>query len=414
MKRRLIICAMLCLLTAASFTACSDDDISSGESKPEDTGSTAESKPEETGSAAVSEADTSSLAETSEDSSADTADEAKYVKAFLNGLNTQALKNGLDKFSLSYSSKYGMLPTENADKNSPALSYEESGSAELCYIGSPTDEAEELSTADIIKSGEGYLKGTIVNKLNTSSGSKKSEDDPNSKRNVENNIAFTIKLDKNDLYAVGDVSYNYPNSPGSNEKNSFCGKIEKKVLTESLSETVLENARAQLFTATKAWDFISGVSEIAGYGTETLDLTDSRNVSEFIKKHQLTFKEDGNSVDISFVLDTGAILSAASNETHEFAKVKGKMKIEKDSGKVLSYSYDLTEYVSAVLNTTKEDDDVYDYVTDSFTVEYEADETSPDELKIEGEIKEYTAENLYEFAEKFEQCIINMKVQPED
>ena len=198
-------------------------------------------------------------------------------------------------------------------------------------------------------------------------GRRKTKDDPKYKRTGDFNYSFTIKIDKTDLYAVGDTSFEYPEAPELNEKKSFSGKIGKAVLTDNLSERLLENARSQLFSVTQTWDYISGVSDLAGYAIENLNLTDTQAVSEFVRNHQITSEENGDKVKISFVLDTGAILSELADDAPEFAKIKGEMEIEKESGKVLSYRYDLTDYAMAVQNTMKEEGDDYDFTTDCNT-----------------------------------------------
>ena len=148
-----------------------------------------------------------------------------------------------------------------------------------------------------------------------------------------------------------------------------------------------------------------GVSEIAGYASDKLDLTDSKAVSEFVKTHQMTAEQDGNKVSISFVLDTGAILSEMTEGEFEGGKIKGEMTIEKDSGKVLSFEYDLKDYFTKVQDTMKEDGEKYEVVSDDFDVKYKATDTSPDDVKIDGEAKQYTADNIHEFAYKFDRLI---------
>ena len=167
--------------------------------------------------------------------------DADTVKAFLNGLNTQALKNGKNKFSLSYSNKYNLVPTEKADKNSQTLSREEASSAELClnYSGS-SDKDGKPSVSDMITNGEGYLKGTLT-------ASEKTSDGESSENTADYKTDFTIKIDKNDMYAAGNVSIKDSETISSGYKESFSGNINKKVLTDNLSEDALEDTRAKLF-----------------------------------------------------------------------------------------------------------------------------------------------------------------------
>lgn len=216
----------------------------------------------------------------SDDSGADSASseaavvsvDADTVKAFLNGLNTQALKNGKNKFSLSYSTKYSLVPTKDAEKNSKTLSREETGSAELCldYSGSLGEDGKP-SVSGMIKGGEGYLKGTMT-------ASEKAEGSSKNENTADYSIGFTIRIDKTDVYAVGDVDIKDSEMISSGNKDSFSGKIDKKVLTDNLSEDVLENARSELLKVSDIWEYISGVSDIVGYAAEKLDLTDSKAV----------------------------------------------------------------------------------------------------------------------------------------
>lgn len=328
--------------------------------------------------------------------------DSDVIKAFLAGMNTNIQNNGLNNFVLSHSFKYTMISENTVSHETNIVEDEESGIAELCYLSENTDDNNSFNFSELLKKKEGYLKGAESIKMNITNidakGKKKAEDPEEFSSDISR--SFTIKTDDNDLYYIGENSNSSSESASNVSTNSYNGKIEKSLMS-SVPEDTMNMIQSNLFQS-KAWEYISGVSDIVGYASEQLNTDDNAAVNEFIKTHNIKIERGGDAISLSFEFDTKDVISKQSGTDDIIgSKIKGEMKLDKGYGKLISYKYDLSDYCSVIIDSMDDDDENISVDVNSFIVEMKVTDSSPSDLKLDERFTEYNKDNVLEFMEMF-------------
>ena len=286
-----------------------------------------------------------------------------------------------------------------------SISYEGEGTVRLSYAFDGSEDIKpEISS--LLLSDNACVAGSqnerikyYCNELRDAGGEKISETE-NTDYGV--NHGFTVIIDGEDFRAESESEYSDYKDPSNGKSDSFCGRINKKALSDAVTEEEISNAFSGMLFM-EAWDYIDELRNLSNNYLKNLDFTNDEEVKKFISENEITTEEgEDNVVIIRFALDADRILSEITGkETDRIPDIYGTVKIEKDSGDVLYFSYDLSQCLLEMLMASGENKSYYKADVKDFTVEGEILNKPLDGITIDKECEEYSAEKVYDFTKKF-------------
>ena len=333
--------------------------------------------------------------------------EAKIVKQLLIGLSEGASQYNKKSYEISFKEKYDVESKSSKDlsENDFAISYEGEGSVKLSYNISKSDKIDS-AISNLVEFGNGYLTGVQKEKLTYYN----KEDTKNRVDDIKYDMdhEFIIKVDDNDYYAVGNKKYTDYNNSKNNLDNSFYGKIDKEIFKNTVSDERMKKSIEKLMYM-DTWKYIEQLSSLSNNVFKDWELSNAKSVNTFIKNHEIKIEEEENSVNVRFSLDTAKIASKLSDLEKDFSylpKIYGKMKIEKETGNVLHFEYDLSNYLLAIFMKSGEDKPYYKANVEEFIIEGKVLNTTLEDLTIDKKFTEYYEENKLEFLKQFQEHVI--------
>ena len=342
--------------------------------------------------------------------------EAKIVKQLLTGLSEDANQYHKKSYEISFKEKYNVESKSKSElvDNDFSISYEGEGSVQLSYK-IDTNEKIGPEISNLTEFGNGYLTGVQKEKLTYYN--KEDSDDNRLDRTEDINYdmkhEFIIKVDDNDYYAVGKRNYTDYNNSNNNKNDSFYGKIDKEVFKNSVSnERMTKTIQKLMYMDT--WKYVEQLSSLSNNFFKELNFSNAKAVNTFIKNHEIKIVENGKNVKVSFTLDTAKIASKLSDIKKNFdylPKIYGTMEIEKETGNVIHFEYNLSNYLLAIFMKSGENKPYYKANVDEFIIEGKILNTTLEDLTIDKEFKEYNEDNKQEFLKQFQEYVIPNNLQ---
>ena len=123
---------------------------------------------------------------------------------------------------------------------------------------------------------------------------------------------------------------------------------------------------------------------------------------DFIKEKEIAIDDRGDTVFVSFVLDSAEIVAdITEKDSDHLPKIYGSMELEKETGNVLHFEYNFGQYLLDALMKAGEDKPNYKADVKDFTVEGRILNTELEDLTLDRSFVEYTDENKADFIVAF-------------
>ena len=330
--------------------------------------------------------------------------EAKIIKGLLTGFKTNLEGRGKRGYEVSFRQEYEIESRSETDEIN--VSYVGEGSVMLSY--DPVGESGDSRLADFIASENGYISGVQNETFKCYNKEDREGDADDRIDDVEYSLEheFTLKTDGGELYAASDSKY----TDFKDEKNScddtFSGKIDKEVLLGSVSEERIGKAMTRLLFM-DAWEYIRQFGDLSEKYLEELDFSNAKAVRDFMSEKEITVDDRGDTVYVTFVLDSAQIVADITDKDAEhLPKIYGSMELDKETGDVLYFEYNFGQYLLASLMKSGEGVPSYKAEVKDFTVEGRILGKELEDLTLEREFVEYTDEDKFEFINAFSEHII--------
>ncbi|MBQ7173738.1 MAG: hypothetical protein IJR88_06455 [Clostridia bacterium] len=338
--------------------------------------------------------------------------DAKIVKQLLVGLNTNITQTGKKGFAVSFREQYDVEAQEdpNIDEVSFSISYVGEGNVSMSYELSCNEEADAIDLGHLMEHGAGYLSGTQKESYvyyDKSTSLVDGEEIANI-QDVAYSLdhSFTVKIDGEDCYVAGESLYRDQKSEENDLADQFYGKIDKAVLLDTFSREELAEATQRLFFM-DSWTYVKQIADLSNRYFKTLDLKNPQEVNAFMKKHRITVQENGNVVKVGFVLDTTEIFAKESDmDLGELPAITGSMEIERESGDVLHFEYDLGQLLLSLLMKMNTGRPYFKATVGEFILEGRVLNSTMEDKLPDGEFTEYDEASKAEFIYEFSKHII--------
>lgn len=347
--------------------------------------------------------------------------DARIVRQLLNGLSASITKTDRKGFVISFREQYSAQAGSQAkpEEVTFAIAYSGEGSVSMSYAleADGTQNAPEadgtrnaLDLALLMRRGNGYLSGsqreeyTYYDKSIRVINGEETEHIQDVAYALEHE--FTVKIDGEDYYAASESTFRDQKDAANDMTRSFYGKIDKNILLNTLSEEDMAEATQKLFFM-EAWTYVRQISDLSKAFFQTLDLDSPSEVSAFMKQNCIEVEEKGASVKVSFVLDTTRIFSEMSREDlGEMPALRGFLEIEKESGDILHFEYDLGELLLAILRKMNADRPGFQATVSEFLLEGQVLNSALEDKTLDKTFTEYNEENKAEFIYRFASQVI--------
>ena len=160
---------------------------------------------------------------------------------------------------------------------------------------------------------------------------------------------------------------------------------------------------AQQLLYMDAWPYIEQLIKYSDTVFTGLDITDTNAISLFITENNVSVCDNGDTETISFSFDSGEIFFIDPEKKLKNApNIYGKIEIDKSTGEMVSYSYDLKEFAIGWMNIGMQGKMEYNYVVDEFVAEGVRLNEPLGDLPFEYKYTEYDENTQDEFIEKFQ------------
>ena len=330
--------------------------------------------------------------------------EAKTVKQLLAGLKTNIAEYGSKGYEVSFRQEYEIEAKSESDTESSDLIvyYEGEGCVKLSYRLDSSENGEARMT-DLFASDNGYFTGIQKEKYKCYNKEDHENDEDDRLDDIEYAIEheFTVKTDGKDLLTASDSKYTDFKDGTNSFDDSFSGKIDKQALLGSVSEETVAKAMTRLLFM-DAWEYIQQFGELSEKYLSDLDFSNAKAVNDFIREKEIAIDDRGDTVFVSFVLDSAEIVAdITEKDSDHLPKIYGSMELEKETGNVLHFEYNFGQYLLDALMKAGEDKPYYKVDVKDFTVDGRFLNTGLEDLTLDRSFVEYTDENKADFIVAF-------------
>ena len=334
-------------------------------------------------------------------------DNAMIVSRLLKALQMGASKHSEKGYITSFREKYSLVYKNDTELETDNyfMSYEGEGFVTLSYTVRNGESIEsEVIGKELLSKANGYLCGTQRDKFKFNVDYIDKTDSEKSRtleEDYEDSRTFVIEVDDDYFYVVSKNTYTDKFYPEDNRDDSFYGKIKKNLFIDSVSDKTVTKISSQLLYM-DIWPYIEQLIKYSDVVFTELDITDINAVSFFIKKNQISCQDKGETMIISFSFDSGDIFYIDSSKKLENApRIQGLMEIDKRTGEMVSYSYDLKDFMIDAVKIGQTGKQKYNVEVDEFVAEGVRLNVPLGDLPFEYEYEEYDENTQGEFIEKF-------------
>ena len=188
--------------------------------------------------------------------------------------------------------------------------------------------------------------------------------------------------------------------------DSFCGKIDKKVLSDTVSDEDLTDVLSGIMFM-DAWEYIDEIRELTNGYLKDLDFSSDEVLDKFISDNSIRIKEEYDAMNIGFALDSNRIMSEITGEEVEkIAPIYGSVMLDKNTGDVLHFEYDLSGCLFAMLTESGQDKEYNKVNAGEFVVEGKIFGKPLEDISLDKEFTEYTEDEKYDFINEFSEHFI--------
>ena len=332
--------------------------------------------------------------------------DAETVKQLLTAISQNLVQYDQKGYVISFSQKYDVEyknSTELEDVNF-SISYEGEGNVKLSYKIEGVEKIEP-KIKSLFLSDNAYLTGTQKEKVKHYSDEIRNIDGEKITRTDDTYLGieyeFAVKIDDDNLYTASDCNYFDYEDEANNFNKSFCGKISKKVLSDAVSDEEMTDVVSGLLFM-DAWKYINQIKELANDYLKNMDFSNNEAIAKFISDNGITVDEKADIVDIGFVLDSSRILSKITGKQVEhIANIYGTVKLDKNTGDVLNFKYDLSDCLLSMLMASGENKTYYKANVEEFAIEGEIHGKPLEDISLDNDFTEYKEEEKYDFINRF-------------
>ena len=339
-------------------------------------------------------------------SAPDYTDDTTIVVSLLNALQMGANKHSEKGYITSFKQKYSLTYNDDTEfeTDNYVLSYDGEGYVTLSYTVRDGENIEsEVIGKELLSKANGYLFGFQRDKYSFKDDNTDKTDAEKSRtidENYEDLRIFAVQVDDDYFYVASSDTYTDKLYPEDNRDDSFNGKIKKNLVIDSVSDKMVTNTAQQLLYM-DAWPYIEQLIKYSDTVFTGLDITDTNAISLFITENNVSVCDNGDTETISFSFNSGEIFFIDPEKKLKNApNIYGKIEIDKSTGEMVSYSYDLKEFAIGWMNIGMQGKMEYNYVVDEFVAEGVRLNESLGDLPFEYEYVEYDENTQDEFIEK--------------
>ena len=340
-------------------------------------------------------------------SAPDYTDDTTIVVSLLNALQMGANKHSEKGYITSFKQKYSLTYNDDTEfeTDNYVLSYDGEGYVTLSYTVRDGENIEsEVIGKELLSKANGYLFGFQRDKYSFKDDYTDKTDAEKSRtidENYEDLRIFAVQVDDDYFYVSSSDTYTDKLYPEDNRDDSFNGKIKKNLVIDSVSDKMVTNTAQQLLYM-DAWPYIEQLIKYSDTVFTGLDITDTNAISLFITENNVSVCDNGDTETISFSFNSGEIFFIDPEKKLKNApNIYGKIEIDKSTGEMVSYSYDLKEFAIGWMNIGMQGKMEYNYVVDEFVAEGVRLNEPLGDLPFEYEYVEYDENTQDEFIEKF-------------
>ena len=340
-------------------------------------------------------------------SAPDYTDDTTIVVSLLNALQMGANKHSEKGYITSFKQKYSLTYNDDTEfeTDNYVLSYDGEGYVTLSYTVRDGENIEsEVIGKELLSKANGYLFGFQRDKYSFKDDYTDKTDAEKSRtidENYEELRVFAVQVDDDYFYVASSDTYTDKLYPEDNRDESFNGKIKKNLVVDSVSDKMVTNTAQQLLYM-DAWPYIEQLITYSDTVFTGLDITDTNAISLFITENNVSVCDNGDTETISFSFNSGEIFFIDPEKKLKNApNIYGKIEIDKSTGEMVSYSYDLKEFAIGWMNIGMQGKMEYNYVVDEFVAEGVRLNEPLGDLPFEYEYVEYDENTQDEFIEKF-------------
>ena len=337
-----------------------------------------------------------------------TDDDTTIVVSLLNALQMGANKHSEKGYITSFKQKYSLMYNDDTEfeTDNYVLSYDGEGYVTLSYTVRDGENIEsEVIGKELLSKANGYLFGFQRDKYSFKDDYTDKTDAEKSRtidENYEELRIFAVQVDDDYFYVASSDTYTDKLYPEDNRDESFNGKIKKNLVVDSVSDKMVTNTAQQLLYM-DAWPYIEQLIKYSDTVFTGLDITDTNAISLFITENNVSVCDNGDTETISFSFNSGEIFFIDPEKKLKNApNIYGKIEIDKSTGEMVSYSYDLKEFAIGWMNIGMQGKMEYNYVVDEFVAEGVRLNEPLGDLPFEYEYVEYDENTQDEFIEKFQ------------
>ena len=341
-------------------------------------------------------------------SAPDYTDDTTIVVSLLNALQMGANKHSEKGYITSFKQKYSLTYNDDTEfeTDNYVLTYDGEGYVTLSYTVRDGENIEsEVIGKELLSKANGYLFGFQRDKYSFKDDYTDKTDAEKSRtidENYEDLRIFAVQVDDDYFYVASSDTYTDKLYPEDNRDDSFNGKIKKNLVIDSVSDKMVTNTAQQLLYM-DAWPYIEQLIKYSDTVFTGLDITDTNAISLFITENNVSVCDNGDTETISFSFDSGEIFFIDPEKKLKNApNIYGKIEIDKSTGEMVSYSYDLKEFAIGWMNIGMQGKMEYNYVVDEFVAEGVRLNEPLGDLPFEYEYTEYDENTQDEFIEKFQ------------
>lgn len=284
--------------------------------------------------------------------------EAQKLKDLFGSIASLNINDLSRSMEANFRQKYSVDTKTDSDNGSEEFHYAYEGEGEVTLSFELKDlklSENELEVADLIENGKGFFEGCQHEKFEISSTetSKVFKDEETDSRNdiVDANHDFLVMVDDDNYYAYSDKDFSFENDPDKNTKESFAGQVSRDALLSNISRKAVNDSLEQILFM-DSWKYIDELSRYTNTLFTSIDFDDIKAVNKLVADNEIKVEDLGETATIDFALDAEEFLSKIlGDDEDEYAKIYGTVEIDKTTGDVIYYSYDLKDFFLAVISS---------------------------------------------------------------
>ena len=327
---------------------------------------------------------------------------ASVVEQILTAIGIGVYVSDKSNFVTSFDQKYslGYEADSETEKEEVRMDYEASAEAIMSFV--PIKDKDNVGFYDYLENGDGFLQTGQTEKCNFyAKDTDKLHGDRSGDlhQNYEISKSVTLKTEGDDIYALSNsVYFDYMDKENS-YIDQFNGRIAKKAFLDNVSTDFL-NEFSQKLLFSDTWEYLEEVSCVALEFLGDIDLENEEEVDRFIKENDIEVKSDENSIYIEFDLKTAGYFKeteGVDSDLSDTPTISGTVIFSSVTGELLSYKYDLADFLEYVLRQSLGQVNINACSVDRFDVYGASLDYSPRSIDLINEFVDYKGDQAEDY-----------------